>query len=359
MPLLTAQFDYELPAELIAQTPALKRDQSRLMVINRKTKKIEHKSFKDLPDYLSSSDILFRNNASVLPARLRGVRPTGGAVECLLLEKVPSEIETWRCLLKPGRKLPKGNTFSGLNNEFIATIINKEEDGIAEVAFKTTNNASLVSIARAIGEMPLPPYIERKNHEHHAEDSNRYQTVYANHDKPVAAAAPTAGLHFTAEILNDLSARGIKFQDLTLHVGLGTFKPIATDTVEEHKIHKELYEISGSTQQALFRPKTGRHIAVGTTSVRTIEDFLSTHTTATKAPVVKSTEIYIYPPYHFKGVDGLITNFHQPKSTLLCLVSSFLTPGSSEGITWIKEIYSEAISLRYRFFSYGDAMLIL
>jgi S-adenosylmethionine:tRNA ribosyltransferase-isomerase len=359
MPLLTSQFDYDLPAELIAQTPALKRDQSRLMVINRNTKKIEHKLFKDLPDYLNSNDILFRNNASVLPARLHGIRPTGGAVECLLLEKIPSEIETWRCLLKPGRKLPKGNTFSGLKNEFIATILNKEEDGIAEVAFKIADNSSLVSIARSIGEMPLPPYIVRKNQEHHAEDTHRYQTVYADHDKPVAAAAPTAGLHFTAEILNDLGARGIKFQDLTLHVGLGTFKPITTDTVEEHKIHKELYEISESTQQALFKPRIGRHIAVGTTSVRTIEDFLSTYTSATNSPVVKNTAIYIYPPYRFKGVEGLITNFHQPKSTLLCLVSSFLTPGSNDGITWIKEIYSEAISLRYRFFSYGDAMLIL
>jgi S-adenosylmethionine:tRNA ribosyltransferase-isomerase len=359
MPLLTSQFDYELPVELIAQTPALKRDQSRLMVINRLTKKVEHKLFKDLPEYLNSNDILFRNNASVLPARLRGIRPTGGAVECLLLEKLSNEVETWRCLLKPGRKLPQGNTFSGLNHEFIATVLKKDEDGIAEVAFKTTDNKSLTSIAQQIGEMPLPPYIERKNNNQHAEDSNRYQTVYANHNKPVAAAAPTAGLHFTAEILQDLHLRGIEFQDLTLHVGLGTFRPIATHTIEEHKIHRELYEISETTQQALFKPKHGRHIAVGTTSVRTIEDFLSTHTSASNSPVVKGTEIYIYPPYIFKGVDGLITNFHQPKSTLLCLVSSFLTPGSCDGIDWIKEIYSEAISLRYRFFSYGDAMLIL
>ena len=359
MALFTSQFDYTLPSDLIAQTPALRRDQSRLMVIDRKTKKIEHKLFKELPSYLKSTDTLFRNNASVLPARLRGLRPTGGAVECLLLEKMPDKPETWRCLLKPGRKLPEQATFHGVQNEYIALVVKKDAEGIAEVSFLIPSNKSLVSIARQIGEMPLPPYIERANQDQHLSNAERYQTVYANHDKPVAAAAPTAGLHFTSDVLADLSKLGVSIQDLTLHVGLGTFRPISTDTVEEHKIHHELYEISVATQKALLNPKVGRHIAVGTTSVRTIEDFLNTQTSAHNTAYITGTEIYIYPPYTFKGVDALITNFHQPKSTLLCLVSAFLSPGSSDGIAWMQEIYAEAIALRYRFFSYGDAMLIL
>jgi S-adenosylmethionine:tRNA ribosyltransferase-isomerase len=359
MPLLTSQFDYNLPDDLVAQSPKEQRDQSRLMVIDRKTKKIEHTTFKELPRYLHSTDTLFRNNASVIPGRFRGIRATGGAVECLLLEKIPHLPESWRCLLKPGRKLPENSSFEGLNKEYKATVLKKNSDGIAEVNFTTPSNVSLISVAQKIGEIPLPPYIERVNNDNHSFDSERYQTVYANSDKQVAAAAPTAGLHFTPEVLAQISDLGIQIQDLTLHVGLGTFKPISTETIEEHKIHRELYEISAASQTALLAPKTGRIIAIGTTSVRTIEDFLNTHNKALEIPYITRTEIYIYPPYIFKGVDALITNFHQPRSTLLCLVSAFLTPGSSDGIVWMKEIYSEAIALRYRFFSYGDAMLIL
>jgi S-adenosylmethionine:tRNA ribosyltransferase-isomerase len=353
----TALFDYHLPERLIAQKPADRRDASRLLVVHRQSRKIEHRHFRNLPEYLHRGDILFRNNAAVIPARLFAQRPTGGQVECLLLRPAAAKDEWW-CLLRPGKKLPVGATF-GVEAVFEGTVREKTEDGTCRVAFACAKG-DILAVANRLGEMPLPPYIER----HHEEserlfDRERYQTVYADPGQQVAAAAPTAGLHFTPELLAKLAAHGVHTTELTLHVGLGTFRPIATEEIEDHAIHHETYEISAASQAALFTPGGGRRIAVGTTSVRTIEDFLAKNYDQVDRTVVDESALFIYPPRRFMGVDALLTNFHQPRSTLLCLVSAFLTPGSTEGIAWLKEIYAEAITREYRFFSYGDAMLLL
>lgn len=352
----TALFDYPLPQRLIAQKPADRRDESRLLVVDRQAHTIEHRHFRDLPDYLRAGDCLFRNNAAVIPARLHASRPTGGQVECLLLRPAAVSNEWW-CLLRPGKKLPVGATF-GLENIFTAIVREKTGDGLMRVAF-VTQDGDVLAIANRIGEMPLPPYIAaRDSDEDRALDRQRYQTIYANPAQQVAAAAPTAGLHFTPELLAGLIARGVASVDLTLHIGLGTFRPIATENIEDHAIHHEAYEINATAQRALFTTP-GRRVAVGTTSVRTIEDYLSRHNAPATGDILAEADIFIYPPREFRGVDALITNFHQPHSTLLCLVAAFLTPGSPEGIAWLKEIYAEAVSREYRFYSYGDAMLIL
>lgn len=370
MPPLSADlFDYPLPPQLIAQTPAARRDRSRLMVVHRATRTLEHRQFSDLPEYLRSGDTLFRNNAAVLPARLHAQRPTGGQIECFLLR--PLDERTWRCLVKPGKKLPVGATFAHASGGFSGEIVGREPDGSALVRFTTPGDQPITEVAARLGDVPLPPYIERREktgatHDaQRAVDLERYQTVYAKTERRVAVAAPTAGLHFTPELFAQLADKGIGTADVTLHVGLGTFKPITTDTVEAHEIHREIYEIPAATQRALFRPaaegQTGRRIAIGTTSVRTIEDFLSTHDAPVPGESAHLAEagIFIYPPRKFRGVDALVTNFHQPRSTLLCLVSAFLAPGSTDGIAWIHDIYTEAIAREYRFLSYGDAMLIL
>jgi S-adenosylmethionine:tRNA ribosyltransferase-isomerase len=320
---------------------------------------LSHHIFADLPQFLHAGDTLIRNNASVLPARLLAHRPTGGAVECFLLQAEPSHgPNIWTCLVKPGKKLPLGATFSH-GSSFAGEILGKREDGCALVKFSTEKDVPITTVANLLGQIPLPPYIEREGTPvERAHDIERYQTVYADRAKQVAVAAPTAGLHFTPELLALLTGAGIATAEVTLHVGLGTFKPIATAAVEEHAIHHEFYELPAATQQALFKPP-GRRIAVGTTSVRSIEDFLSKHAAAQDHAHVGEADIFIYPPRTFRGVDALITNFHQPRSTLLCLVSAFLTPGSTDGIAWIREIYAEAIAREYRFFSYGDAMLIV
>ncbi len=367
MPPLAAElFEYALPPRLVAQTPADRRDQSRLMVIDRATHAVVHRTFADLPEYLHSGDTLFRNNAAVLPARLHARRPTGGLVECFLLRPLDDQ-RTWRCLIKPGRKLPVGATFAHEGGAFTAEIVSKESDGSAGVRFATAHGEPITEVAQRIGAVPLPPYIERSAQDPaqaaalRDHDLARYQTVYADRARQVAVAAPTAGLHFTPELLARLQAQGIRHSDITLHVGLGTFRPIAAATVEEHEIHREVYEMPAAAQRALFAPMTGRRIAVGTTTVRTIEDFLATRT----APLggeetwIAEAGIFIYPPRPFRGVDALITNFHQPRSTLMCLVAAFLAPGSTDGIQWLQELYADAIARDYRFFSYGDAMLIL
>jgi S-adenosylmethionine:tRNA ribosyltransferase-isomerase len=396
--LKTDLFDYPLPEHLIAQKPADRRDESRLLVIERQSRTVQHRHFRDLPEYLRAGDCLFRNSAAVIPARLQALRPTGGHVECLLLRPSPSlrpagrplepgdvnallggtrppdglAQEEWWCLLRPGKKLPVGATF-GVTGIFTGTVREKTADGLVRVAF-ATDEGSILAIANRIGEMPLPPYIAgRASDAERAIDRERYQTVYADRGHQVAAAAPTAGLHFTPELLGRLAAQGIASADLTLHVGLGTFRPIAAEHIEEHDIHREVYEISAATQQALFTTK-GRRIAVGTTSVRTIEDFLARKDERWSGlppsrservegnafhPFLAEAGIFIYPPRTFQGVDALITNFHQPRSTLLCLVAAFLTPGSTEGVAWLKEIYTDAVTRQYRFFSYGDAMLIV
>lgn len=361
MSLATDLFDYSLPPHLVAQTPAARRDQSRLLVVDRAKRSLAHHVFADLPQFLRAGDTLFRNNAAVLPARLHAQRPTGGQVECFLLRPVDGE-RTWRCLVKPGRRLPVGATFAEPTGAFTGEIVAKEADGSALVRFRTRDGDPITAVANRLGEVPLPPYIERDDPAaERAQDVERYQTVYANRDRQVAVAAPTAGLHFTTELFTTLEERGVKTADMTLHVGLGTFKPISTATVEEHAIHREVYEIPTVTQQALFPPLTGRRVAVGTTSVRTIEDFLAKHAAPLPGEITCADEagIFIYPPRTFRGVDALITNFHQPRSTLLCLVAAFLAPGSTDGVAWMREIYAEAIAREYRFFSYGDAMLIL
>lgn len=363
-PLAAELFDYSLPPHLVAQTPAARRDESRLLVVNRANRQVEHRTFADLPQYLRTGDIVFRNNAAVLPARLLMVRPTGGQVECFLLR--PTETDnTWRCLVRPGRKLPVGARFTHPSGRLSAEILVREADGSAVVRFEPAAGLTLTALANELGEVPLPPYIERPAHgtsdSTRARDLERYQTVYAEKNRQVAVAAPTAGLHFTNELLAKLAAGGVRTADVTLHVGLGTFKPIATATIEEHVIHREVYEMPASTQAALYTPAPGRRIAVGTTSVRTIEDFLRRHPGpgGRAADYCGEADLFIYPPRTFRGVDALITNFHQPRSTLLCLVAAFLAPGSTEGIAWLREIYADAIAREYRFFSYGDAMLIL
>src|SRR5579863_2135893 len=265
----TDRFDYRLPAELIAQTPAARRDASRLLVVDRHSRTLAHTRFSALPAHLRAGDRLIRNRAAVLPARLRGRRPTGGRVECLLVKPVDgSGPEAWQCLIRPGRKLPAGAGFEIADGALQATVISTLADGSVVARFASPTGESVAAAARRVGEMPLPPYIERKDGSHREEDRERYQTVYAESDRQVAAAAPTAGLHFTPELLSALAAQGVTTADLTLHVGLGTFRPIATAAVEEHPIHGETYEMPPETQAALFAPVVGRRIAVGTTAVR-------------------------------------------------------------------------------------------
>jgi S-adenosylmethionine:tRNA ribosyltransferase-isomerase len=385
--LRTELFDYELPARLIAQTPAACRDQSRLLVVDRAAHTVAHHLFADLPRFLRAGDTLFRNTAAVLPARLRAFRPSGGAVECLLLRPEPARgAEAWWCLVRPAKKLPVGATFAHPAGDFQGKILEQQSGGGALVGFTTRTGEPITVIANRLGDVPLPPYIERRGTpDERTADLERYQTVYADRARQVAVAAPTAGLHFTPELLATLAAQGVNTADLTLHVGLGTFRPIATDTVESHPIHHEIYELPVATQRALFptpalpvlrsfseggslpavslsnpsNGPAGRRIAVGTTSVRAIEDFLENHSVADVHSHIAEAGIFIHPPRVFRGVDALITNFHQPRSTLLCLVAAFLAPGSTDGIAWLKEIYAEAIAREYRFFSYGDAMLIL
>jgi S-adenosylmethionine:tRNA ribosyltransferase-isomerase len=408
VPLSTDLFDYRLPAQLVAQTPAARRDASRLMVVDRATRSVTHAHFSDLVQWLRAGDILFRNNAAVLPARLHARRPTGGVVECLLLRPEPARGDNvWWCLVRPGKKLPVGGTFAH-GADFSAVVLEKDAEGAALVRFDVpaasgegaagpgrSGGGSIVEVANRLGDVPLPPYIERARAEttataaeaettaeatdrafsvdaagRRALDLERYQTVYADRARQVAVAAPTAGLHFTPELLAGVAALGVTTADVTLHVGLGTFKPVATGTIEAHPIHREIYEMPPATQQALLAPRAtrngGRRIATGTTTVRAIEDFLARQPAMAMAGVgagrrthIAEASIYIYPPRVFRGVDALITNFHQPRSTLMCLVAAFLVPGSTDGIAWLRELYAEAIAREYRFFSYGDAMLIL
>lgn len=368
----TDLFDYDLPERLIAQTPAARREDSRLLVVERRTGKLSHCIFRDLPDLLPAGTRLFRNNAAVLQARLPGIREgSGGKVECLLLR--PGEIPTrWWCLLKPGKKAASG-TF-GIEGVYRARVIAKEEctEGGGEylVEFEILlPQGNVLDIAAQIGSLPLPPYITRsrpKDQDFSALDKERYQTVYAFRDNPVAAAAPTAGLHFSDALLEQLRERGIPQYDLTLHIGLGTFQPIKSTTIEAHPMHKEFYTIPAATREQLeiVKPESSPRLAVGTTSLRAMEDFARRR--AAGDPLIPATGsvaatagLFVYPPQTISGADIMITNFHLPKSTLMCLISTFLAPGDLRGIQWLKEIYTEAVSRNYRFYSYGDAMLIL
>lgn len=357
-------FDYHLPPELIAQEPAEQRDASRLMVIDRRTREVVHTHFSEIGKHLPQDARLFRNNAAVLKARIFGQRPTGGKVECLLLQPA-EDAQTWWCLLKPGKKTLQAGRF-GVPGEFDAEVLEAGANGNYKIRLHPVRDESIIDLSERLGRLPLPPYIERAQSDpREATDNERYQTVYADYEKRIAVAAPTAGLHFTPELITRLTAQGIRFHDLTLQVGIGTFHPIQVEDIEDHNIHHEWYEIPAPVYAALQDAKLGPRIAVGTTSVRSIEDAVRRVQRAPESclspsgSVQAEADIYIYPPARFAAVDGLITNFHLPKSSLLCLVSAFLCPGRDDGIQWLKELYAEAVAQKYRFYSYGDAMLIL
>ncbi len=358
--LATHRFDYPLPGELIAQEPLERRDRSRLLVVERDSGRLQHREFREIGDLLPAGGRLFRNNASVLPARLRGFRPTGGAVECLLLAPADGPNE-WRCLLKPGKKLPPGATF-GIEGAYRAEVLEVLEPGERRIRFFLERDASVTALANRLGEIPLPPYIRRDREDPRRDmDRQRYETVYASRDRQVAVAAPTAGLHFTPELLDALRDRGFSTAEITLHVGAGTFQPIQTERISDHAIHREVYEIPASTRRLLESPPDETRIAVGTTTVRALEDYARRRrpTDDPDSPFTAEADLYLFPPSDFALTDVLITNFHLPRSTLLCLVAAFLDPGGTAGIEWLREIYAEAVARRYRFYSYGDAMLIL
>jgi S-adenosylmethionine:tRNA ribosyltransferase-isomerase len=395
-------FDYELPESCIASQPTARRDESRLLVVRRaKTTagdvEISHHVFRELPDLLPAGTVLFRNNARVLRARLRGERPTGGQVECLLLRPAGAANEWW-CLLKPGKKAAAAGGF-GVRGVFHAEVVGRGADGEGaggsageyRVRFELPAGETVFSVSEKIGVLPLPPYIERARKEQggavpavpaavsspadfDALDRERYQTVYADPKRAVAAAAPTAGLHFSPAVLDALARRGFPTFDLTLHVGLGTFQPIKSATIEEHAIHREFYELPAATVAALAPAGGKTRLAVGTTSLRAMEDFWrkraarnsdcgatdgAENDAADGAAICDEAGLFIYPPAQFLGAEALLTNFHLPRSTLMCLVAAFLTPGSAAGIALLQRLYAEAIAAGYRFYSYGDAMLIL
>jgi S-adenosylmethionine:tRNA ribosyltransferase-isomerase len=353
----TALFDYVLPETAIAQFPSARRDAARLMVVNRKTREVTHAIFSELNTFLPANTQLLRNNAKVFKARLRATRANGAAVECFLLHPDAGGHDWW-CLLRPGKKCPV-DSFIYFAEGSKARVVEKKPEGECRLEWHFAAESHLSHVCETCGEIPLPPYIHRNADQ---SDLDRYQTVYASGEQEVAVAAPTAGLHFTPELIQALLAAGHTFHDLTLHVGLGTFKPIQSDQLEGHTMHRERYEIPTQLIQAFPRLKTHPLLCVGTTSLRGLEAFSRNplHATALAQgqAFYAEADLFIYPPNQFSA-DHLLTNFHLPRSTLMCLVSAFLTPGSMEGITWLKELYAIALEKQYRFFSYGDAMLIL
>lgn len=339
--LKTSDFYYDLPEELIAQTPLEPRDSSRLLVYNRTTGEVFHRHFRDVGDYLKPGDLLVVNTTKVYPARIFAYTEHGGKVEILLLKR--QNLTDWECLVKPGKKCREG-VILVVNEELKAEIISRTDDGGRIVRF--IFDGVFEDILSRVGEMPLPPYIHEK-----LKDKDRYQTVYCKQEG--SAAAPTAGLHFTLRLIDELKAKGVEFAEVQLNVGLGTFRPVKTDDLEHHKMHTEYYVIDEENAEKINKAKReGRRvIAVGTTSVRTLE------TVADENGFVKAqsgdTSIFIYPPYKFKCVEGLITNFHLPESTLVMLVSAFVSREK------ILELYNLAVKEKYRFFSFGDACLFL
>ncbi len=337
----TSDFYYELPEELIAQTPLEKRDESRLLCLDRGSGKITHKIFNELPGLLRPGDCLVMNDSRVLPARLMGAKPSGGAVEVLLLRDLGGD--SWECMTRPGRKTKPGETIIFGNGELSAQVETVVEGGNRIVKF--SYQGIFLEVLERLGHMPLPPYIKAE-----LEDGERYQTVYSK--ELGSAAAPTAGLHFTRELLDKLADIGVRECFVTLHVGLGTFRPVKVDSVEEHEMHSEYCTIPEETARTINETKAagGRVICVGTTSCRTLESFAN----ADGSVVACSgwTNIFIYPRYSFKCTDGLITNFHLPESTLVMLVSAFA------GRENILNAYNIAVREKYRFFSFGDAMIL-
>lgn len=337
-----SDFNYELPKELIAQTPIEKRDEARLMVLHRNNETIEHKIFKDIIDYLKPGDCLVRNNTKVIPARLYGVKEkTGANVEFLLLNRI--EGDTWEVMVRPGKKLMPGARVDFGDGILKAEIIDKMEGGNRKVKFEY--DGIFNEILDQIGLMPLPPYIKEK-----LEKKEMYQTVYAKYDG--SAAAPTAGLHFTEDLLNQIKAKGVEIANVTLHVGIGTFRPVKEENIEDHDMHTEHYYIKAEDAEKInnTRKNGGRIIAVGTTSCRVLESVADDNGMVKE--IDGDTNIYIYPGYKFKCIDGLITNFHLPESTLVMLVSALA------GREFILDSYKKAVEEKYRFFSFGDAMFI-
>ena len=337
-----SDFNYDLPEELIAQTPIQKRDESRLMVLDKTNKTIEHKVFKDILDYLKPGDCLVRNNTKVIPARLYGTKEdTGVNVEFLLLNRIEGDI--WEVMVHPGRRLKKGAKVTFGDGLLKAEILEQMENGNRKVKFEYKGIFN--EILDQIGLMPLPPYIkERLN------DKDRYQTVYAKYEG--SAAAPTAGLHFTEELLEKIKAKGVEIANVTLHVGIGTFRPVKVENIEDHDMHSEHYYIKQEDADKInnARKNGGRIISVGTTSCRVLESVADENGFVKE--VEGDTSIFIYPGYKFKCIDCLITNFHLPESTLIMLVSTLA------GKDFVMSAYEEAVKERYRFFSFGDAMFI-
>jgi S-adenosylmethionine:tRNA ribosyltransferase-isomerase len=357
-PVRTADFNFTLPPELIAQQPAPSRDGSRLLVLHRPDGRIEHRKFSDLPEFLRDGDVLVLNNSRVIPARLRGANAkTGGKFEMLLLEE--NALNDWWAMLRPGKNARIGTQIilrdtNGQPSTILATVTGVNDEGHRRL--KISGTPDLRRELDSLGEIPLPPYIERSRLQ--AEDRDRYQTVFAKFAGSIAA--PTAGLHFTKKLLDEIRARGVKVCFVTLHVGLGTFAPVKAETPAEHQMHAEQFELGEATALAVNKAKKSgqRVIAVGTTSVRVLESVAAQNHGKVNAGKGK-TSIFIHPPGNFKIVDALLTNFHLPCSTLLMLISAFAAPGGIRGRETVLSAYAEAIRERYRFFSYGDAMLIL
>ena len=336
------EFNYELPEELIAQTPIEKRDESRLMILDRKKQTIEHKIFREVIDYLEPGDCLVRNNTKVLPARLYGKKETGAKVEFLLINQIEKDI--WECIVRPGNKLHVGAKVIFGEGILEAEILETLPGGTRKVQFNYKGIFN--EILDEIGLMPLPPYIHEQ-----LQNKDRYQTVYAKYQG--SAAAPTAGLHFTEELLKKIEQKGIKIANVTLHVGIGTFRPVKEENIEKHDMHSEHYYIKKEDVEKINQTKEngGKIIAVGTTSCRVLETIADEKTGKVKE-AEGDTKIFIYPGYKFKCIDGLITNFHLPESTLLMLVSALA------GREYILKAYNEAVKEKYKFFSFGDAMFI-
>ena len=346
--MLVSEFDYELPEELIAQLPAEKRENSRMLVLNRANHTIEHKHFYDIVDLIEPDSLLVLNDTKVLPARLKGEKDTGAKIEIFLLKQTIEDC--WDVLIKPSKRVKQG-TVVKISDELSVEVLKRLEDD-GEWSVRLLYEGDVLDVLHRNGNIPLPPYIERKlpSEDLKKLDFERYQTVYARDEGSVAA--PTAGLHFTKEILQKLKSKGVEIKYVTLNVGLGTFRPVKCENILEHKMHSEEFEISEDTAQAVNKAKKdGRKIiAVGTTTVRTLETAFSQFG---KVKACRSaSELFIYPPYEFKVVDSLITNFHLPKSTLLMLVSALA------GKDFIFDAYREAIAQKYRFYSYGDCMYI-
>lgn len=339
-------FNYNLPQALIAQHPLDKRENSRMMVLSRFGQTIEHRYFYDIEEYLSSNDLLVINNTKVIPARIFGRKETGAKIEIFLLKSINNT--TWQCLLRPQKRISPGNKVI-LNDNISIKVIELDEEG--KWLIETPEDFEM--LLNKIGNIPLPPYIKReREYSSSQEDKERYQTVYAS--KPGAVAAPTAGLHFSHEIVNKLQRKGIKTAEVTLHVGLGTFKPLKCENLKDHYMHSEYYEISEQSSELIsqYNCKDKRIIAVGTTSIRTLETVAAINNG--KIPATSGwSDIFIYPGYNFKVIDACLTNFHLPKSTLIMLVSAFAEK------KFIFRAYEEAIRNNYRFFSYGDCMLII